>query len=86
MSNDAVHVWLRAEQRATKAQRGTRTAWERERRSVLAPRDAAALLAAGFRVTVERSEARIYADSDYADAGYGLANKRWLCASCMIRL
>ena len=67
-----IHLWLRAELKETKAQRGTRDAYEVERRSVLAPAECASLLADGdgkFRITVERSDTRIYADEDYASAG-----------------
>jgi hypothetical protein len=44
---DVIELHIRAELSATKAQRGTRTSYETERRSVLAPRECAALIATG---------------------------------------
>jgi hypothetical protein len=46
-----IDLHLRAELVETKAQRGNRTEWERERRSVLGPADCAQLLRTGrFRM------------------------------------
>lgn len=56
-----VHFHMRDEARAT------------ERRAPLTPADAARLMKAGARITVERSEKRIFADADYAAAGCALA-------------
>ena len=55
MSNP--HIWLRAETKSF------------ERRTPLVPGGAASLLAAGFKVTVERSDQRVHGDSDYQQAG-----------------
>lgn len=57
----AHHFHMRDEARAT------------ERRAPLTPADARQLIAAGTRITVERSEKRIFADADYATAGCDLA-------------
>lgn len=56
-----IHLWIRDEARST------------ERRSPLVPADAAAFVAEGGRVTVERSAKRIFADADYAEAGCEMA-------------
>ncbi len=40
-----------------------------ERRAPIKPNDARKLLAAGFDVSVERSEKRVFPDAEYADAG-----------------
>lgn len=55
------HLWLRAEQRPN------------EDRTGLMPEGAAALIAAGFRVTVECCPRRVVADAAYAAAGCDLA-------------
>jgi len=52
-----VHLWLRAEER------------QNEQRTGLMPEGAAALIAQGFRVTVEESAARIVPIEAYAEAG-----------------
>ena len=44
-----------------------------ERRAPLTPADAGRLIAAGARITVERSEKRVFADAEYAAAGCDLA-------------
>ncbi|MGZ2259494.1 saccharopine dehydrogenase [Roseobacter sp. A03A-229] len=51
------HLWVRAEQR------------DNETRVGLTPKGAAALIAAGMRVSVEASPTRVIPDSAYADAG-----------------
>lgn len=56
-----LHLWMRAEVRDT------------ERRAPLTPEDAAAVVAAGHRLTVEASPRRTFADADYAAAGAELA-------------
>ncbi|MDW4500102.1 saccharopine dehydrogenase [Sulfitobacter sp. D35] len=53
----SVHLWLRAEQRPN------------ETRTPLTPDGAAALIAEGFRVSVERARTRIIPDAGYAEAG-----------------
>ena len=55
------HIWVRAEQRANETRVG------------LTPDGAAALLNAGFSVTVEASNSRAIATQDYADAGCATA-------------
>ncbi len=55
------HLWVRAEER------------ENERRVGLMPGGAAELIAAGLRVTVERSDARAIQASEYRAAGAGIA-------------
>ncbi len=67
MSN---HIWLRAENEKTAPSRGNPNLLETERRTVLAPEDAAKLVKAGYRVTVEKSAHRIFHDTDYSAAGY----------------
>lgn len=57
----APHIWVRAEQR------------EGEARVGLMPQGAAALLAAGFQVTVEATDKRAVATQDYAKAGCAIA-------------
>jgi saccharopine dehydrogenase (NAD+, L-lysine-forming) len=59
MSNP--HLWVRAEQRANETRVG------------LMPAGAAALIAAGFDVTVEASQTRCVPTQDYADAGCAIA-------------
>lgn len=60
------HLWIRAEVRAT------------EQRAPLVPADAAALVAAGVRITVEESAHRVFALEDYAAAGCETAsNGSW---------
>lgn len=54
-------IWMRAEEKA------------REARAPVAPRDAATLLAAGYDVVVEASDARAIPDEDYAKAGCRMA-------------
>lgn len=56
-----IHLWVRAEQRPN------------EDRVGLTPDGAAALIAAGFRVTVEHSRSRVIPISGYADAGAEIA-------------
>eukprot|EP01116_Phalansterium_solitarium_P003577 TRINITY_DN1439_c0_g1_i1.p1 TRINITY_DN1439_c0_g1~~TRINITY_DN1439_c0_g1_i1.p1 ORF type:complete len:1931 (+),score=838.25 TRINITY_DN1439_c0_g1_i1:91-5883(+) len=77
-----VHVWLRAELALSAPSRGNANApLETERRTVLSPGDARKLLASGFRVTVERSNTRIFADADYEAAGCELVpSGAWLNA------
>jgi saccharopine dehydrogenase (NAD+, L-lysine-forming) len=58
-----MHIWLRAESKAF------------EERTPLTPAGAAALVAAGARVTVERSRQRIIADEEYARAGTTLVEE-----------
>lgn len=48
------HLWLRAETKPM------------EHRAALTPETAKILLDAGFRITVERSEERIFDDEEYA--------------------
>ena len=55
------HVWIRSESRP------------HEQRAALTPQGAAALLAAGFKVTVEESRQRILQIADYAAAGCAIA-------------
>lgn len=55
------HLWLRHEVK------------EAEERVILPPASVARLLAAGFRVTVERSPTRCFADAEYAAVGATLA-------------
>lgn len=63
------HFWLRDEDRAT------------ERRTALTPKNAKALIDAGFSVTVEKSEKRVYANEEYAAVGCSLAEPRsWVDA------
>ncbi|NNE50783.1 MAG: saccharopine dehydrogenase [Sulfitobacter sp.] len=57
----APHLWLRAEQR------------DNETRVGLMPEGAAALIADGFRVTVEASDSRVVPTSAYAEAGCEIA-------------
>eukprot|EP00002_Diphylleia_rotans_P022648 TRINITY_DN443_c0_g1_i4.p1 TRINITY_DN443_c0_g1~~TRINITY_DN443_c0_g1_i4.p1 ORF type:complete len:389 (-),score=69.66 TRINITY_DN443_c0_g1_i4:130-1296(-) len=52
-----VHLWLRHEVKAF------------ERRSPLTPANAAKLIAAGFEISVERSNMRIFADAEYEAVG-----------------
>jgi len=53
-----------------------------ERRTPVTPTDAKTLLDAGFEVSVERSDKRIYTDSEYADAGCKLVDAgTWLTAT-----
>lgn len=56
-----MHLWMRHETRTT------------ERRAPLTPADAATIVTAGHRLTVERSPQRVFSDSAYADAGADLA-------------
>lgn len=58
---DAMHLWMRHETRST------------ERRAPLTPADAARVVAAGHRLTVERSPQRVFGDDEYAAAGAELA-------------
>ncbi|KAJ1990696.1 Saccharopine dehydrogenase [Coemansia spiralis] len=51
------HLWLREETKPM------------EHRAALSPEVCKQLLAQGFEITVERSKERIFADSEYADAG-----------------
>ncbi len=55
------HYWMRHESRRT------------ERRAPLTPEDASRVVAAGHRVTVERSPQRVFGDDAYAAAGCALA-------------
>ena len=55
------HLWVRAEQR------------DNESRVGLMPSGAAALIEAGFKVTVEASDSRAIATHDYADVGCDIA-------------
>jgi saccharopine dehydrogenase (NAD+, L-lysine-forming) len=57
----APHIWVRAEQR------------ENEARVGLMPEGAAALIAAGFKVTVEASETRAIAAKSFVNAGCAVA-------------
>lgn len=57
MSDATPHLWLRAETK------------KNERRTALVPDDAAYLRTRGFRVTVESSSGRIFADDDYRRLG-----------------
>lgn len=52
-----IHLWVRAEHRANETRVG------------LTPTGAAALIKAGFRVTIEQSPTRVIAHQDYLDAG-----------------
>ncbi|TWD13800.1 saccharopine dehydrogenase (NAD+, L-lysine-forming) [Marihabitans asiaticum] len=56
-----MHLWLRHETRAT------------ERRAPLTPADAAAVISAGHRLTVESSPQRIFGDDEYAQIGAEVA-------------
>lgn len=58
----ALHLWIRAEVRST------------ERRAPITPGDVGTLTAAGARVTVERSDQRIFTISAYADRGAEIAD------------
>ena len=63
------HVWIRDEARHT------------ERRVPLVPQDAAAYIASGGAVTVERSEKRIFPDEAFAQAGCTLVDSgSWVAA------
>lgn len=53
-STSAPHLWLRAETKPM------------EHRAALTPATAKILLDAGFKITVERSEERIFDDEEYA--------------------
>ena len=64
-----IHIWLRTEETTTKPSRGTGAALERDRRTVLTPEGCKSLIANGFKVTVERSDARIFDDNDFKEAG-----------------
>ncbi|HEY0639515.1 MAG TPA: saccharopine dehydrogenase [Pseudonocardiaceae bacterium] len=55
--SDVAHLWIRHESRPT------------ERRAPVVPADAAALVAAGLRVTVEESPQRVFPIEEYAAAG-----------------
>jgi saccharopine dehydrogenase (NAD+, L-lysine-forming) len=55
------HIWVRAEHRDNEARVG------------LTPSGASALLADGYKITVERSENRIIPDADYENAGCHMA-------------
>jgi saccharopine dehydrogenase (NAD+, L-lysine-forming) len=55
------HLWIRAETRPT------------ERRAPVVPADAAALVARGWRVTVEEAPTRVFALEEYRDAGCEVA-------------
>jgi len=57
------HIWVRAEQRANETRVG------------LTPDGAAALLNAGFDVTVEASDSRVIATQGYFDAGCAIATE-----------
>lgn len=57
-----MHLWMRHETRTT------------ERRAPLTPREAEQVVAAGHRLTVERSPQRVFADEEYAAAGAELAD------------
>ncbi len=75
MSN---HIWLRAENEKTAPSRGNPNLLETERRTVLAPEDAAKLVKAGYKVTVEKSAHRIFHDTDYSAAGYEAGCCAWI--------
>ncbi|MCC7440799.1 MAG: hypothetical protein IT285_04150, partial [Bdellovibrionales bacterium] len=63
------HIWLRAESKP------------KEERTALTPNDARQLLAAGFKITVERSPLRAYPDEAYDRVGCILApTGHWLQA------
>ncbi|MFF4330404.1 saccharopine dehydrogenase [Streptomyces sp. NPDC001591] len=59
--SDSTHLWMRHEARLT------------ERRAPLTPQDAARLVAAGVRITVEESAQRAFPLADYAAAGCATA-------------
>ncbi len=59
-NNQHTHLWLRDE---TKPQ---------EHRTALTPQDARRLVAAGFKLTVESSEVRIFSDDEYVKASCSL--------------
>ncbi len=59
---DGIHLWMRAEVRAT------------ERRAPITPADAATLIASGAQITVERSPQRIFDVSGYAGASCQIAD------------
>lgn len=61
MSTQQIHLWLRDETKP------------HERRSALTPKEARALVADGFRVTVEASEVRMFSDTEFLRAGAKLA-------------
>jgi len=53
-----------------------------ERRTPVTPNDAKTLLEAGFEISVERSDKRIFPDTEYAAAGCALVNAgSWLTAT-----
>lgn len=55
---------------------------ETERRTAVTPSDAKTLLDAGFEISVERSDKRIFNDAEYADAGCELVDTgTWLTAT-----
>ncbi|KND04396.1 saccharopine dehydrogenase (NAD+, L-lysine-forming) [Spizellomyces punctatus DAOM BR117] len=56
-STEPVHLWLRAETK------------KNERRTALTPTVCKKLLAAGFKITVEKCTERIFKDQDYVDVG-----------------
>ncbi|KAG1091417.1 hypothetical protein G6F42_019438 [Rhizopus arrhizus] len=62
-SNTAPHLWLRAETKPM------------EHRAALTPATAKILLDAGFKITVERSEQRIFDDEEYVKVGCPLVEK-----------
>ncbi|WP_316858351.1 saccharopine dehydrogenase [uncultured Cohaesibacter sp.] len=63
------HIWLRDEDRGT------------ERRTALTPKNAKVLIDAGFSVTVEKSNKRVFEDSAYEAVGCALAESRsWVDA------
>ncbi|MEL7014027.1 MAG: saccharopine dehydrogenase, partial [Pseudomonadota bacterium] len=60
------HLWIRAEQR------------DNEDRTGLTPKGAQKLLAQGFELTVERSANRVFADTEYENAGCRMvASQTW---------
>lgn len=64
-----VHLWLRAETRAN------------EMRAPLTPEGAGKLCSLGFRISVEQSATRVFADADYAAVGCTLVpNQTWMNA------
>ncbi len=57
-----IHLWMRAEVRAT------------ERRAPITPGDGATLIADGAKLTVERSDQRVFDIAEYAEAGAAIAD------------
>ena len=67
MTNQTKHIWLRDEVKPN------------ERRTALTPEGAKQLIDAGFKLTVERSTCRIFADEEYEKLGCEMvASNSWI--------